>query len=236
MLDTNSITIYKDDGDRLMEVTPTSSRVVILPSGNLKKVQEERRIRIQWGQHLLQDLIEGRYRTIICGVNDIDNSHGILGELLQLVPTSQWTLDSVTSYARMFRSAVNVHAAEDREPYILKFDLDRILILGMLRPAERDSFTLEDIHRGFSTISKMLDGRRDRQPCASVSFLGAKSNRLIDHNGAQPSFEAVLDAMHKGGYSGDVYPAPSTWDLAPTGVFNSYPFPESLDRMREGSS
>ena len=236
MLDTNSITIYKDDGDRLMEVTPTSSRVVILPSGNLKKVQEERRIRIQWGQHLLQDLIEGRYRTIICGVNDIDNSHGILGELLQLVPTSQWTLDSVTSYARMFRSAVNVHAAEDREPYILKFDLDRILILGMLRPAERDSFTLEDIHRGFSTISKMLDGRRDRQPCASVSFLGAKSNRLIDHNGAQPSFEAVLDAMHKGGYSGDVYPAPSMWDLAPTGVFNSYPFPESLDRMREGSS
>ncbi|MBC24476.1 MAG: hypothetical protein CMJ32_11250 [Phycisphaerae bacterium] len=236
MLDTNSITIYKDDGDRLMEVTPTSSRVVILPSGDLKKVQEERRIRIQWGQHLLQDLIEGRYRTIICGVNDIDNSHGILGELLQLVPTSQWTLDSVTSYARMFRSAVNVHAAEDREPYILKFDLDRILILGMLRPAERDSFTLEDIHRGFSTISKMLDGRRDRQPCASVSFLGAKSNRLIDHNGAQPSFEAVLDAMHKGGYSGDVYPAPSMWDLAPTGVFNSYPFPESLDRMREGSS
>lgn len=236
MLDTNSITIYKDDGDRLMEVTPTSSRVVILPSGNLKKVQEERRIRIQWGQHLLQDLIEGRYRTIICGVNDIDNSHGILGELLELVPTSQWTLDSVTSYARMFRSAVNVHAAEDREPYILKFDLDRILILGMLRPADRDSFTLEDIHRGFSTISKMLDGRRDRQPCASVSFLGAKSNRLIDHNGAQPSFEAVLDAMHKGGYSGDVYPAPSMWDLAPTGVFNSYPFPESLDRMREGSS
>ena len=35
----------------------------------------------------------------------------------------------------MFRESVSVHAREDREPYILKFDLDQILILALLRPA-----------------------------------------------------------------------------------------------------
>ena len=105
----------------------------------------------------------------------------MLGELLKLIPTSQWSLSSATSYARMFRGAVNVHARDDREPYVLKFDLDRLLILALLRPADRDHFTLEDLYRGFRTVSKMLEGRADRAPACSVSFLGAKSNRLLDH-------------------------------------------------------
>ena len=114
---------------------------------------------------------------------------------------------------------------------------DQILILALLRPAGRDHFTLEDLFRGFRTVSSMLEGRRDRGPVATVSFLGARSNRLIAHeNGDESSLESVLDAMHKAGFEGDLYPPVSAWDVAPTGVFASYPFPESLDRMREGSS
>ena len=175
---------------------------------------------------------------VVCGVNDEDNERGILGEILKLIPTSQWTLASATSYARMFRESVSVHAKEDREPYILKFDLDRLLILAMLRPAGRDHFTLEDIYRGFRTISKMLEGRRERQPVATISFLDARSNRLASAKtpDGEPSLESVLDAMHQAGYEGDLYPPATAWEVAPTSVFANYPFPESLDRMREGSS
>ena len=82
----------------------------------------------------------------------------------------------------------------------------------------------------------MLSGRRERHPVASVSFLGAKSNRLVGPDGGEPSFESVLRVMHESGFRGDVYPSLKMWELAPTGVFASYPFPESLDRMRSGSS
>ena len=233
---TRSLKIYKGDGDDLLEVSPESQRVVLLPSGDPRKITGGRRIRVQWGHHLLDDLLENRYRTVICGVNDVDNGSGILGELLKLIPTSQWTLESATSYAKMFRNAVAIHSNEDREPYVLKFDLDSILILALLRPAGRNHFTLEDMYRGFRTIAKMLAGRRERRPAAAVSFLGAKSNTLCGADGSEPSFEEVLDAMHKAGFDGDVYPPVHAWDKAPTGVFSTFPFPESIDRMREGSS
>ena len=230
------IQIYKDDGDRLVEASRETQRVVLLPTGDPKQVSDIKGIRIQWGHHLLNDLVEGRYRTVICGVNDVDNHSGILGELLELIPTSQWSLESATSYAKMFRNAVALHSKEDHEPYVLKFDLDRLLIFALLRPANRDHFTLEDIYRGFRTISKMLEGRRERRPAATVSFLGAKSNRLCDKNGGEPSLEEVLDAMYQAGFDGDFYPPVQTWDNAPTGVFANFPFPESIDRMRQGSS
>ncbi|MDZ4756236.1 MAG: hypothetical protein SGJ11_17305 [Phycisphaerae bacterium] len=228
--------IYNDDGDQLMQIAKGMEKIAIVPAGDPRTVALDRRIRIQWGQHLLDDITRSRYRVVICGVNDDDNSHGILSEILRLVPTSQWTLASVTSYAKTFRSAVQLHSKEDREPYVLKFDLDRILVLALMRPQDRDHFTLEDIYRGFRTISKMLEGRMDRQPAASVSFLGAKSNRLVDHRGEEPSFEAVLKAMHAAGFEGDIYPAVQMWRNASVGVFATYPFPESLDRMRQGSS
>ena len=231
--ETSAPRIYDADGDRLMEADSQSDHVVIVPSGD-PRVAGEPRVRIQWGQHLLSDVLAGRYRTVICGVNDQDNSSGILGELLQLVETSQWTLHSATSYAKLFQGAVTTHAANDREPYILKYDLDRILILGILRPHGRDHFTLDDLRQGFATITKMLDGRRERMPVASVSFLGAKSNRLVAEDGGEPTFEAVLRTMYEAGYRGDVYPSLGMWGSAPTGVFASYPFPESLDTMREG--
>jgi len=229
--------IYDDEGDLLVEADRRSDRVILLPSGDPKVASTDRdRIRIPWGQHLLADVLAGRYRTVICGMNDDDNSHGLLGELLELVTTSQWTVKAANSYAKVFHESVALHAADDSEPYILKYDLDQILVFGILRPRGREHFTLEDLARGFRTVTKMLAGRRERLPVASVSFLGAKSNRLVGPDGQEPSFETVLRTMYDGGYRGDVYPSLGMWELAPTGVFASYPFPESLDAMRGGSS
>jgi hypothetical protein len=134
----------------------------------------------------------------------------------------------------MFSDSVSIHAAADREPYILKYDLDSLLILALLRPQNRDHFTLDDLSRGFATVTKMLQGRRERLPVASVSFLSAKSNRLVGPDGREPTFESVLRVMYEAGYRGDVYPSLGMWELAPTGVFASFPFPESLDVMRKG--
>ena len=167
-------------------------------------------------------------------MNTQDNDHGIVRQVIEMTATSQWTAKAVTSYARMFSESVAVHAAGDREPYILKYDLDSLLILALVRPKGRTHFTLDDLARGFSTVAKMLRGRRERLPVATVSFIGAKSNRLEGPDGAEPTFESVLRVMFEAGYRGDVYPSLVMWELAPTGVFASYPFPESLDRMRQG--
>ena len=189
-----------------------------------------------WGQDLLRDLLDGRYRTVICGVNDDDNSRGIVAQLVELISTSQWSSKSVTSYAKMFQESVAVHAKTDREPYVLKFDLDSVLILAILRPRGRDHFTLDDLGRGFRTVTKMLNDRRERTPAASVSFLNAKANRLVGKDGKEPSFEAVVSSMFQNGFRGDVYAAPDMWRLGHVGVFPSYPFPAGLDEMRKGSS
>ena len=68
------------------------------------------------------------------------------------------------------------------------------------------------------------------------SDLGSASNRLVDDHGEEPPFEFVLRAMYNAGYRGDVYPSLPMWQKAPTGAYATFPFPESLDRMREGSS
>jgi hypothetical protein len=167
-------------------------------------------------------------------VNTEDNDRGIINQVVALTTTSQWTPKSATSYARMFSESVAIHAATDREPYILKYDLDSLLVLALLRPEGRGHFTLDDLSRGFSTVAKMLRGRQERLPVASVSFLGAKSNRLAGSGSREPSFESVLRVMYDAGYRGDVYPSLGMWELAPTGVFASYPFPESLNVMRKG--
>ena len=86
------------------------------------------------------------------------------------------------------------------------------------------------------TVSKMLNERRERLPVAAVSFLNARANRLQDTSGREPSFESVLKTMYHAGFRGDVYPAPAMWNVGQIGVFPNYPFPEGLDRMRQGSS
>ena len=227
--------LYDDEGDLLLQADKRLDRVVLLPAGDPRRASTERdRIRIQWGQHLLADLLANRYRAFVCGVNTEENEHGMVSQVVSLTATSQWTPKAVTSFARMFSESVAIHAAADREPYVLKYDLDGLLILALLRPKGRDHFTLEDLSRGFATVTKMLHGRRERLPVASVSFLGAKVNRLNGPDGQEPTFESVLRVMFEAGYRGDVYPSLGMWELAPTGVFASFPFPESLDVMRKG--
>ncbi|MEM1165462.1 MAG: hypothetical protein AAGI30_04145 [Planctomycetota bacterium] len=184
------------------------------------------RIRLMWGQPMLADVLAWRYRAVICGVNDEDNAHGIITQLVEHIATSQWTGKAVTSYASVFLDAISDHAADDDEPYILKYDLDRVLVLALLRPSGRDFFTIDDLGRGFRTVVKMLEGRRDRSPVASVSFLGARSNRLVTSldDEREPAFETVLATMHDAGFRGDVYPPHELWSTGDTPVFPSYPF------------
>lgn len=227
--------IYDEGGDELMQAGQFADRITLLP-GDTGPIEPGRRLRILWGQDMLLDALDGRYRAIVCGINDEDNSHGIIAQIVNLVTTSQWSVQSLTSYAKMFHESVEIHAAHDREPYILKYDLDSVLILALLRPKGRDHFTLADLARGFETVTKMLRGRKERLPVATVSFLGARSNRLVVEGGGEPSFEGVLRVMHEAGFRGDVYPSPQMWQLGSVGVFPAYPFSEGLARMREGSS
>lgn len=83
----------------------------------------------------------------------------------------------------------------------------------------------------YQRIMEMLQGNAG--PTASVSFLGARSNRMHDDNGNEPSLETVLRVMYNAGYIGDVYPPPMMWD-ASAPVFARYPFPASIDQMRHG--
>lgn len=227
--------IYDDEAEALLGSEQFPDRVTMLP-GEGGKIRPGERLRIMWGQDMLRDLLDGRYRTVICGVNDQDNSHGIIAQLVELIPASQWTAKSVTSFARMFHESASAHGGQDREPYVLKYDLDTLLILALLRPRGRDHFTLDDLGRGFATVTKMLAERRDRRPVATVSFLNAKANRLAGPDGREPSFESVLRTMYGAGFRGDVYPAPAAWRFGHVGVFPSYPFPAGLERMRAGSS
>lgn len=229
------IKLYDGGAEDLMDSDLAPDRVSLLPGATGKLVPGER-IRIMWGQDMLRDVLDGRYRAVVCGVNDTDNSHGIISQICDLVATSQWTARSVTSFAKMFHGSVAIHAASDKEPYVLKFDLDSVLILGLLRPAGRDHFTLEDLGRGFQTIVKMLHDRRDRLPVASVSFLHARANKLRGPDGREPTFESVLRTMYGAGYRGDVFVSPALWRFGHVGVFPSYPFPAGLERMRAGSS
>ncbi len=234
---TTPVKIYEGDAAALLSPTSYPDRVSLLPSDQTQPAPGDR-VRIMWGQNLLSDVLDGRYRTVVCSVNDEENARGLIAQLVSLVTASQWSSNSVTSYAKMFHDSVSIHAASDREPYILKYDLDSVLVLALLRPKNQDYFTLTDLARGFSTVTKMLQGRPDRRPVCTASFLGAKSNRLvIDHDSqTEPTFETVLKTIYAAGFRGDTYPSPQMWQRADVGVFPSYPFPAGLDRMRDGSS
>ncbi len=222
--------LYDGEGDLLLEADRRADRVVLLPSGDPRKASTDRdRIRIQWGQHLLADVLARRYRTVVCGVNPNDNSRGMIGELAALVPTSQWNNDSITQYARTFGKSMGKD-----DMLILKYDMDLVTVLAILRAPGKDHLTLDDLRRGFRKVAQMVETRHDRLAVASVSFLGAKSNRLVGEGDNEPSFETVLRTMFEAGYRGDVYPSLGMWANAPTGVFASYPYPESLKVMRSG--
>ena len=235
MPNTTQTRIYDEGAEDLLGCEQFADRISLLP-GERGAIEPGHRVRIMWGQDMLIDALDSKYRAVICGVNDEDNSHGLIAQLVNRITTSQWSVQSVTSYARMFHESVSVHAAYDREPYVLKYDLDSVLVLALLRPKGRPHFTLEDLSRGFRTIWKMIQGRGERRPVATVSFLGARSNKLVDAEGNEPSFESVLRVMYDAGYRGDVFPSPTMWQFGEVGVFPSYPFPQGLERMRAGSS
>src|ERR1043165_8780568 len=174
--------LYDDEAELLMGVETFPDRVSLLPAGAIGAGIGPglERVRILWGQDMLRDMLDERYRAVICGGNDADTSHGIVAQLVDLTPASQWTAKGVTSFAKMFQDSVSIHAARDREPYVLKYDLDSLLILALLRPHGRDHFTPEDLSRGFRTVVKMLKERRERLPVASVSFLNARANKLVE--------------------------------------------------------
>jgi hypothetical protein len=226
----NRPNIYDDDGDRLMQEPMQGDRIVLVPDRPPPRrpthAQCQRNIRIMWGQWLLEDILANRYRTLVCAVNAHDNSHGIITQLAQLLPTSQWTETSITAQAR--------HYVQPQTVSIVKFDMDSVEVLALLRPSEHDRLSLEDLSLGFRMVAAMMHRRPQRYPSASVCFLGAQANKLADPQGSEPSFETVLRTMHDSGYRGDVYPATWMWESAPTAVFARYPFPESVDRMREG--
>ena len=219
--------IYDGDGDQLMTEQAIHERLIVLPDGKATdRVDNTSRVRIMWGQHLLDDVIAGRYRSIVCAINADDNSRGIISKLAELVPTSQWDTQSITAHTRMFAHRESVT--------VIKFDMDTIEVLGLLRPTNRDHMPLKDLAQGFRVVSEMVNRRPQRMPVASVSFLGATANALKDEHGQEPSFETVLRTMYESGFHGDVYPAPWMWDSAPTGVYARYPFPDSIENMRMG--
>lgn len=229
----SKVRIYDGEGDALL-AAPASDHITLLPNAPETDRSAER-IRVVWGQPMLGDILAGRYRTVICGVNAEDNSHGIIAQLAEMIPASQWRASSITAHVRMFADAVIKHGAADHEPYVVKFDLEAIEVLALLRPHTKDHFTVKDLLRGFRQVALMLEGRRMRLPTASVSFLGARSNRLIDEStGEEPSFETVLRTMYDAGYRGDVYPSPAMWRLGDIGMYAGFPFPDSLERMRSG--
>jgi hypothetical protein len=220
--------IYEGAGDDLAEQVGIGTGIILLPDApvELRQPDPVEHIRILWGQRLIDDLVTGRYRALVCAVNAEDNSHGIINILAQRLPTSQWREPMITEFARHF---VQPHTAT-----VVKFDMDRVKVLGLLRPAGHEHLSPRDLSAGFRIISAMLRGRPDRLPVASVCFLGANANRLTDDQGHEPSFETVLKLMYDAGYRGDVYPAPWMWESGPKGVFPRYPFPESFRQMCDG--
>ena len=219
--------IYQGDGDKLMQ-DDVPDRIVLVPDAYPTKTPDPgARIRIMWGQHMLDDLVAGRYRTLVCAVNVEDNSHGIISQLATFSPTSQWDAESITAYAQ--HVGKSGHKAR-----VLKYDMDTMEVLAILRPPAQNALRLADLSASMRIVAEMLERKPERRPAASVSFLVAQRNHLVDESGKEPCFETVLSVMHAAGFSGDVYPSPGLWHAAPTAVFARYPFAASLDERRKG--
>src|SRR5690348_9996732 len=136
--------IYERDGDLLMQEHPDDmNRLILLPDAPPSRTPDRTaRVRIMWGQHLLDDLVAGRYRTFICAVNEQDNSRGIISQLAAFLPTSQWDEQSITAFARTFQRS-------GRKAKVLKYDMDTVEVLAILRPPGQDRLTLADLSAAF---------------------------------------------------------------------------------------
>jgi hypothetical protein len=226
----SAMKVYEGDGDLLMQTDrhQAGQSITLIPDALPSKVPDRtRRIRIMWGQHLLEDVLIGRYKSIVCAVNGRDNSHGIISQLAAMLPTSQWDEKSITAYAAHFSNAAN-------RPTVLKIDMDMVEVLAILRPAGSLHLTIDHLSHAFEIVAEMIAHNPRRLPSASVSFLGARANALVDIDGPEPSFEKVLSTIYDAGYTGDIYPPPALWQIREVGVFARYPFPRALDDLRAG--
>jgi len=222
--------VYEGDGDRFMtrEQQDVDQRITLVPDALPSKAPDQKpRIRILWGQNLLEDLLMGRYHSLVCAVNTTDNSHGIISQVSALLPTAGWNERSLTAYASQFD-------VRNGRTKIVKYDMDTVEILAVLRPAGATHLTLEHLSGAFRMVAEMTGRRTTRLPTASVSFLSARANALLDENGHEPPFEAVLRVMYDAGYHGDVYPSPGMWLMPHVALYPRYPFPDWLARRREG--
>lgn len=221
--------IYDGEGDALFVESSLTDKMILAPEGRpISEGDALPRLRLMWGQYLLDDLIAGRYRSLVCEANTIDNSHGLIAQLTELLPGCQWTPETITSHAKQF--------AKRDDVTVLKFDMGVVEVLALVRPAHKDALTLRDLSQGFRVITQLLRHHTEWQPTATVSFLEGRANRVVDADGVEPSLESVLRTMYEAGYTGDVFPAPAMFEAAPTAFFSRYPFPASLEQMRNGSS
>ena len=133
--------IYEGDGDQFMTIERTApgERIMMIPDAMPGKVPDTSpHIRIMWGQHLLEDLLLGRYRSFVCAVNTRDNSRGIIGQLAALLPTTQWNEQSVTAYAVRFSAGVE-------RVKIVKYEMDMLEVLAILRPPGAAHLTVDHL-------------------------------------------------------------------------------------------
>ena len=115
------------DGDQLMQKTDgeAADMIILFPDAMPSEIPDpKRKLRIMWSQHLLEDLLAGRYRSLVCAVNPEDNSHGLISQLAELLPTSQWSEEPITECARQFSSGPAMVK-------VLKFDMDAVEVLAI---------------------------------------------------------------------------------------------------------
>src|SRR5262249_27310418 len=145
--------IYDGAGDDLAGQMDATNGLTLLPDAPpvQRDPDKTERIRILWGQRLIDDLIAGRYRGLVCAVNAKDNSHGIISALAEKLPTSQWRESMITEFARHFVQPHNVT--------VVKFDMDRVKVLGLRRPAAPEHLPFRGLAPGFR-ISRALPHQR----------------------------------------------------------------------------
>ena len=56
--------IYDGEGDQLMQNTEGYDRIIVLPDTTARQPTGARRLRIMWGQNLVDDILAGRYRSL----------------------------------------------------------------------------------------------------------------------------------------------------------------------------
>ncbi|CAG0996128.1 hypothetical protein PHYC_02573 [Phycisphaerales bacterium] len=109
-----SLRLYEDEAESLFKSDLFPDRGTLLP-GEGRSVSARERIRIMWGQDMLRDIIDGRCRTVVCGVNDSGNSRH-RRHLVELITAGRWSGRRVSIYARMFQEAVGNHRNRGCKP------------------------------------------------------------------------------------------------------------------------